>query len=1072
MISAGGPAYAELQVTTNFSFLHCASHPQELVAQSASLGHRAIGIADRNTLAGMVRAHVAAKQCGLRLVVGVRLDFTDAPSMLCFPTDRRAYGRLCCLLTLGRRRAPKGECHIHLSDLFDHELGQIVVVLPSRDPEEGLADHLRRLKVVFADRLYLAGQALMQGDDRERLETLVDIAAKGGVPLVATNDVHYHHPDRRPLCDVLACIREKVTIAEAGSRLWPNAERHLKPPEEMAILFRDHPDALSRTLEIVDRCHFSLDEIKYDYPAESDRGDPQEELERLTVEGAAVRYPQGMPRQVGEAIAREFDLIRKKNYAPYFLTVYDIVRMAREKGILCQGRGSAANSAVCYCLGITSVDPAQSELLFERFVSEERREPPDIDVDFEHERREEVIQYIYEKLGRDRAGLAATVIHYRWRRAIRDVGKVMGLSLDTVAALAKVGWGGETPEQIRDTIGRAGLDPDDAHLLQTIGLTLDLVGFPRHLSQHVGGFVMTRGALCESVPIENAAMAERTVVEWDKDDLEELGMLKVDILALGMLTCVRKCFDLLNSRGYGFRDLADVPRDDPAVYGMMQRADTIGVFQIESRAQMSMLPRLKPASFYELVIEIAIVRPGPIQGDMVHPYLRRKEGLEPITYPKPELEAVLHRTKGVPLFQEQAMKIAMVAARFTASEADGLRRSMATFRNNGTVRNYKDKFIQGMIGNGYERDFAEKCFKQIEGFGEYGFPESHAASFAIIAYVSAWLKHHHPAVFAAGLLNSQPMGFYAPAQIVRDAREHGVEVRPIDVNKSEWDCTLETTRTGKLSLRLGFREAKGLSEEAMRELVKRRGDGYRTLRDLHERAGLTREMMETLAAADAFGSIGLDRRHAHWEIRALAPFSLPLFAAAERAIRPGSNMPSPDAFEEQAIRLPRMPMGEAVVEDYSALQMSLRAHPAELLRSILASEGYETSGRLKTMSDGAPVGVAGLVLVRQRPGTASGVIFATLEDESGIANVVIWPRVFERYRRALLGSRLLGVRGKLQRQDLVIHIVAERLEDLSRHLVRLGEIDSELHPPIAHADEVLHPGTDARAVMPKGRNFH
>ncbi len=1073
MSDASDIGYAELQVTTNFSFLRGASHPAELVDQAVALGHRAIAITDRNTFAGIVRAHVAARENGFRLVVGVRIDLTDAPGVLCFPVDRRAYGRLCCLLTLGRRRAPKGQCHIALADLFDHAGGQIVLAIPPVEPGADFLAHLRRLKTVFADRLYLAGQASLQGDDAPYLARLAEIAAEVGIPLVATNDVHYHHSDRRPLGDVLACIREKVTIDKAGSLLHANAERHLKPAEAMARLFRDYPEAVSRTLEIVERCKFSLAELKYHYPTEAENGDPQAELERLTAIGMAGRYPDGAPEKIRDTIAKELALVRYLEYAPYFLTVYDIVRFGREAGILCQGRGSAANSAICYCLGITSVDPAKTELLFERFISEQRGEPPDIDVDFEHERREEVIQYLYGKYGRDRAGLAATVIHYRWRRAIRDVGKVMGLSLDAVAALSRVGWGGETPEAIREAIVRAGLDPDDPNLTQTILLALELIGFPRHLSQHVGGFVITSGALSESVPIENAAMEDRTVVEWDKDDLEALGMLKIDVLALGMLTCVRKCFEFLNSQGAKLASLADVPPDDPGVYEMMQRADTIGVFQIESRAQMTMLPRLKPKTFYDLVIEIAIVRPGPIQGDMVHPYLRRRDKLEKVNYLKPELEEVLHRTMGIPLFQEQAMKIAMVAAGFSASEADNLRRAMATFKSSGKVTKFREKFIRGMIDNDYPQDFAERCFKQIEGFGEYGFPESHAASFAIIAYVSAWLKHYHPAVFAAGLLNSQPMGFYAPAQIVRDARDHGVEIRPVDVNRSDWDCTLEPSGIqDRAALRLGFREVKGLSEDDMARLAARRGDGYRNLRDLQERAALDRRTMQILAAADAFGSIGLDRRQAHWDIRALAPCSLPLFAAAQKDTRPGSNLPPPDLAEEPVIQLPRMPIGEAVVEDYSVLQMSLRAHPAELLRPGLVAEGYILSRRLATLPNGGRVSVAGLVLVRQRPGTASGVIFATLEDETGVANVIVWPKVYEQYRRALLGARLLGVHGKLQREGLVIHVIADRLEDLSRHLSRLATVDTELRPPLAHADEVGRQIIDVRDVMPKGRNFH
>ncbi|WP_119420240.1 error-prone DNA polymerase [Desertibaculum subflavum] len=1071
------PAYVELQVTTNFSFLRGASQPEELVVAAAALGHPAIGIADRNSLAGVVRAHVMAKEQGIRIVVGARLDFSDAPSVLCYPADRRAYGRLCCLLTTGRRRAPKGECHLTVADLCDQAEGQVVVALAPEEREwsdDTFLRHLRRLRIVCGDRLYLAAQALYRGDDARRIARLARLADIAGVPLVASNDVHYHGRARRPLADVLACIRAKTTLAEAGSLLHPHAERHLKPAAEMARLFRAWPEALARTVEIAGRCRFSLAELAYVYPAESEAGDPQAVLERLAWEGAAMRYPEGVPDKVRKSLADELALIGRLGYAPYFLTVHDIVRFARSQRILCQGRGSAANSVICFCLGITEVNPMQVDLLFARFVSEERKEPPDIDVDFEHERREEVIQYIYRKYGRDRAGLTAVVISYRWRSAIRDVGKVMGLSLDTVAALARVTWGWETIDDAPKVAREAGLDADDANLIRAIGLALELIGFPRHLSQHVGGFVITRGPLSESVPIENAAMEDRTVIEWDKDDIDSLGMLKVDVLGLGMLTCIRKAFGLLQQHHGREVTLASVPQGDPQVYEMLQKADSIGVFQVESRAQMSMLPRLKPRTFYDLVIEVAIVRPGPIQGDMVHPYLRRREGKERVEYPRPELAAVLAKTCGVPLFQEQAMSIAIVAAGFTPGEADKLRRAMATFKRTGTIGHFEKKMIDGMVKNGYPRDFAVRCFKQIEGFGEYGFPESHAASFALLVYVSAWLKRHYPAAFASALINSQPMGFYAPAQIVRDAQAHGVEARPVDVNRSDWDCTLEPSggSANRVALRLGLRLVKGLAEDAATRLVERRGAGYSSIRELWRRAELSRLSLEALAAADAFASMGLDRRKAHWEIRALGDKPLPLFAVVEGMVRPGSNLPPPDLAEEPEVALPAMPLGEALVEDYGSLGLSLKSHPAALLRGALTAEGYVPTARLAETADGSWISVAGIVLVRQRPGTASGVIFATLEDEIGIANVIVWPKVFERYRRTVLGARLLGVHGKLQREGLVVHVIAERLDDLSRHLDRLTTIDSPFEPPLTRADHIRHPGTDARGAMPKGRNFH
>ena len=1079
--------YAELQVTSNFSFLRGASHPHELVLAAAALGHEAIAVTDRNTLAGVVRAHVAAKEVGIRLVVGARLDFTDAPSLLCLPTDRAAYGRLAQLLTLGKRRTVKGQCRLALQDFCEWGEGQMVVALAPETVDAGFAAHLDRLRRRFGPALSLAAQHLYRGDDAARLATLGALADARRVPLVASNDVLYHGPERRPLQDVLTCIREGCTIHEAGTRLLANAERHLKSPAEMARLFRRRPDAIARGREIAAACRFSLDELAYEYPAEPvpEGSTPQAELERLTWLGAAARYPAGIPEGVRATLGKELALIAELRFAPYFLTVHDIVRFARSQDILCQGRGSAANSAVCYCLGITAVDPTKVSLLFERFVSTARNEPPDIDVDFEHERREEVMQYIYRKYGRERAGLTATVISYRPRSAIREVGKALGLSLDTVAVLSKAVSGWSYGEIEPAHIGEVGLDPHDRTLRMAIALAGELIGFPRHLSQHVGGFVITRGPLCESVPIENAAMAERTVIEWDKDDLDALGMLKIDVLALGMLTCLRKAFALMARQHGETYDLASLPKEDAQVYAMLSRADSIGVFQVESRAQMSMLPRLKPREFYDLVIEVAIVRPGPIQGGMVHPYLRRRERLELVHYPKEELRPVLQKTLGVPLFQEQAMHLAIVAAGFTPAEADGLRRAMATFRRNGTIGAYHDKFIGGMLRNGYERDFAERCFNQMKGFADYGFPESHAASFALLVYASAWIKCHRPAVFACALLNSQPMGFYAPAQIVRDAREHGVEVRPADVNASGWDCTLEPLAGRGPALRLGLRSVKGFGAEDAEALVENRGAGYRTVRDLWRRSGLKRRALQALAAADAFASLGLDRRTAQWQVRGLHDTVLPLFLHAETGLPQGGNAPPPDIAHEPAVLLPAMPLGEQVVEDYATLGLSLKSHPARLLRPRLAARGIMPNLRLAQGKDGERVTVGGLVLVRQRPGTASGVIFLTLEDETGIANVVIWNRVYKNFRRVLLGSRLLAVQGKLQKvgkeENVVVHVVAERLIGLNDELQLLGGIESDFDGAMAPADQVRKPGhdprdaiaagRDPRSVMPEGRNF-
>ena len=1026
-------AYAELQATSNFTFLEGASHPHELVETAAALGHRAIAIVDRNSLAGVVRAHAAARRCGIPLVVGARLDLEDGPSALCLPADRAAYGRLSRLLTVGRRRAPKGECRLAWRDVETHAQGQRLVVLP---PVEGLPDRrfaagLARIARRFSH-VFLAASVRFDGRDGERLAALSALSAASGALLVATNDALYHSPERRPLADVLTCIREHCTVDEAGRRLAANAERHLKPPAEMARLFAGYADAVARGAAIAEACAFSLDELAYEYPEETapEGESAQSCLARLTAAGARDRYGGAIPPRVQAQIDHELALIEELGFAPYFLTVHDIVRFARSRGILCQGRGSAANSAVCYCLGITAVDPARHDVLFERFVSAARNEPPDIDVDFEHERREEVIQYIYARYGRDRAGLAATVISYRARSAAREVAGALGLSRDLAGALSRQArrLGGAESGEAR--LRALGLDPGDRRLRLALALADELVGFPRHLSQHVGGFVISHGPLCEIAPIENAAMEDRTVVQWDKDDLDTLGILKIDVLGLGMLTCIRKAFDLIARHAGPRYSLATVPAEDPSVYDMLGRADSLGVFQVESRAQMSMLPRLAPRCFYDLTIEVAIVRPGPIQGGMVHPYLRRRRGEEPVDYPSPELEQVLGKTLGVPLFQEQAMRIAMVAGGFTPDEADALRRAMATFRKTGTIGHFRDKLVEGMVARGYERAFAERCFAQIEGFGDYGFPESHAASFALLVYVSAWLKRRHPAAFAAALLNSQPMGFYAPAQIVRDAREHGVAVRPPDVNRSDWDCALEPDggSPGGFALRLGLRQVKGLDEAAARRLEATRGDGYRSLEALRARAGLADDVLDRLARADAFGSLGLTRREGLWSAAGPGAPPAPLFAAAET--------------REPEVVLPAASPGEEVAEDYANLRLSLKAHPVSLLRGALAARGAVPAGTLAGAADGRSLEVCGLVLSRQRPGTAKGVIFATLEDETGIANIVIWKRVFERYRIAALDAGLLAVRGAVQREGIVVHVVAERLVDLTPMLAGLSEAGS------------------------------
>jgi error-prone DNA polymerase len=1102
-------AYVELAVTTNFSFLRGASHPAEMVATANALGLTAIGIADRNSFAGVVRAYDEAKDRTIKLLIGTRLVTIDGFEVLTYPTDRQAYGRLCQLLTQGNLKAKKGKCHLTFEQILDASEGQIFIALPPEELSHAFAVHLSALVRAAPGRTFLAGVHYHRGDEPRRLGLLAELGERHGAPLVAVNDVHYHAPERRPLLDVVTCIREKCTIAEAGFRLAVNAERHLKAPDEMARLFKNFPDAIARTVAIANACTFSLGQLKYEYPDEPvpPGKTAQQHLEDLTWAGAADRYPKdrfpnGIPTEVQTRLHEELALIAKLDYARYFLTVHDVVAYARKvKNILCQGRGSAANSAVCFCLGITEVNPNESKLLFARFISANRNEPPDIDVDFEHERREEVIQYIYERYGRHRAAICSTVVHYRSRRAIREVGKALGLTEDITSALAKTVWGSgdELPD---DHIRQAGLDPKNPAIRQAVALADELTGFPRHLSQHVGGFVLTRERLDATVPIGNAAMVERTFIEWDKDDIDTLHLMKVDVLALGMLSCLRRGLDLLKSYYGKDYSLASIPKDGtddaPEVYAMLSRADSIGVFQVESRAQMSMLPRLKPQCFYDLVIEVAIVRPGPIQGDMVHPYLRRRDKIDPEHYPSPdpaqgpadELKNVLKRTLGVPLFQEQAMQIAIDAAKFTPDEADGLRRAMATFRHNGTVHLFEDKFIHGMVRRGYERAFAERCFEQIKGFGEYGFPESHAASFALLVYASAWIKCRYPDVFCAAILNSQPMGFYQPAQLVRDARAHGVEIREADVNFSAWDCTLEQApslpspasgggKGGGHAVRLGFRIIGGLAEKELEKLIAARGNGFSSIERLAAIAGVSRFTIERLAEADAFRSLGLDRRAALWAARRLDVIGI---STARRAANVKIENPLPllaphlsdEFFPEQAVALPAMPLSEHVVEDFMATGLSLKAHPVGFFRDRLDALGALRNVELRgdELQQDQTVTVAGLVLVRQRPGTSKGVVFMTLEDETDIANIIVWPKVFAKNRRTVMTARFLAVRGRMQRAGFVIHVVAESFVDLSTELPmlredRLREGGDLFAPKLAGG-----PLPDDEALPLKSRDFH
>jgi error-prone DNA polymerase len=1056
--------YAELHCLTNFSFLRGASHPEELVERAAALGYTALAITDECSVAGVVRAHAAARDQRLPLIVGSELKLADGPQLVLLAMSRRGYAQLCRLITRGRRAAEKGSyrltradlSEVHAADgrqptggcpesLLDNRLvgtapGRLsadtalalddclALWLPGVVPDTG---HGRWLADLFPQRLWIAVELLTTGHDRRRLQCLQSLGRELGLPLVAAGDVHMHVRGRRALQDVLTATRLGTTLERAGLALHPNGERHLRPLARLRELYP--PELLDATCEIAARCTFSLDELRYEYPREivPDGETPSGWLRKLTAQGERSRWPDGTPPAVRTAIDHELALIEELRYEAYFLTVHDIVSHARSLGILCQGRGSAANSAVCYCLRITEVDPARMSLLFERFISRERNEPPDIDVDFEHERREEIIQYVYAKYGRARTALSATVICYRPRSALRDVAKALGLDALQVAALARSmqWWDGERIDDSR--VREAGLDPASPVLVRVLTLARLLVGFPRHLSQHVGGFVIARGLLEELVPIENAAMPERTVIQWDKDDLDALGLLKVDLLGLGMLTAIRRSFALVaQHRGCDWT-LATVPAEDPAVYEMISHGDTVGVFQIESRAQMAMLPRMKPKNYYDLVIEVAIIRPGPIQGDMVHPYLRRRNGLEEVSYPSPEVEGVLKRTLGVPIFQEQVMQLAIVAAGFTPGEADRLRRAMAAWKRKGGLGPFEERLICGMRSRGYADEFARRIFQQILGFGEYGFPESHAASFALLVYVSAWLKRHEPAAFAAGLINSQPMGFYAPSQIVQDARRHGVEVRPVDVSASDWDCTLERSASDALVLRLGLRLVKGLPQAAAARLVAARSTAaFGSLQDLASRARLERKELECLAAAGALVSLAGHRHRAAWQVAGVeAP--LPLF-------------PVPEVVEGiPLLRAPRE--GQDIVADYAHVGLSLHRHPVALLRRRLAGRGIASAAELRVRMPGSTVRTAGLVITRQRPGTASGVTFVTLEDETGFVNLIVWRDLAERQRRELLGARLLGVSGELQLEGEVMHVIAHRLVDLSRWLGALTTRSRDFH---------------------------
>ncbi|TAD85592.1 MAG: DNA polymerase III subunit alpha [Bacteroidetes bacterium] len=1066
--------YIELQVTSNFSFLQGASHPEEIVEQAALLGYNAVAITDVNSFAGLVRAHVAAKNKGIRLITGVHLQLMHGVSVLAYPKNAKGYSELCGLLTMGNLRASKGICHLNPEDVTKHLTQVIVVALPPVNLSPNGASigsfeaELQAYKKVFAQNLYLALHRHYRSNDAKMLALLQNTANRMGIKTVATNNVLYHVPQRRALQDILTCIREKCTIYQAGFKLNAHAERHLKTAQQMQRLFANHAQALANTLHIAAECTFSLDALKYEYPEEitNQQYTPQQTLTQLTWEGAHDFYKGEIPSQITANINHELAFIAQMNYAPYFLTVYDIVRFARQRGILCQGRGSAANSTVCFCLGITSVNPAKFDLLFERFLSAARNEPPDIDVDFEHERREEVIQYIYQKYGRHRAAIVATVTQQHEKGAIRDVARAMGLSQDVIKNLSglilRSGGQGFNLQQV----AAAGINANDVHLQKVIALTNAYMGFPRQLGQHTGGFVICRNTLAELCPVHHARMPNRTCIEWNKDDIDALGFLKVDILALGMLTCIRKAFDLAEQIHGVKLTLANIPQDDEAVYDMICEADTIGVFQIESRAQQSMLPRLRPRCFYDLVIEVAIVRPGPIQGDMVHPYLRRRNGLEPVHYPSKALEAILSRTLGVPLFQEQAMKIAIVAAGFSPTEADQLRRSMATFKSKGLVTHFEKKLIDGMLKNGYALEYAQRVFKQLEGFGSYGFPESHAASFAQLVYVSSWLKCHYPHVFACALLNSLPMGFYQPAQIVADAQKHGVVVRPVDVNHSAWNNTLEEKQGNYHALRLGFKQVSGLRKTDVDLLLQARKQSFTHLLQLSD-VGVSNSGIELLAQADAFTSLQIDRRLALWQA-SVNDKPIALFKGTAHNDEAENNLP-----------LPTMHLAQQVMQDYASTALSLKAHPLSFLRQKLSLLKTITNAALPTTTAGHMATIAGMVLVRQRPQTAKGVWFYTLEDETGVANLVIFPNVFEAHRKVLLQAKILMVSGKVQIEGKVIHVLVSSCFNITKMLATAVATPAEEEDNLGlfSAEQLEHkttplPTVPAQALnLPVGRNF-
>lgn len=1049
--------YVELQVLTHFSLLRGASSPEELFAAAALLGYPALGVGDVGTVAGVVRAWEAQKATGVRSIAGTRVDLSCGRRLILLPTDRPAWSRLTRLLTVGKKRAGKGGCLLHWHDLASWSEGIIAILLPHEADADNLAA-LVDLKAVYGRRGYMALFQRRRPNDAVRIDALARQAGGAGVRAVVTGDVLYHAPEARLLQDVVTAVREKCTVDELRYRREVNADRALKSPAEMVRRFANYPDALRASVDIANACTFDLGELAYQYPHERliEGLNAQEALEQLATEAVERMFDGAVPSAYSTQIAHELKLIAELGYAPYFLTVYAIVREARRRGILCQGRGSAANSCVCFVLAITSIDPIKHELLFERFVSGERREPPDIDVDFEHERREEIIQWIYETYGRNHAALTAVVQRYRARGAVRDVGKALGLPEDLTSSLAGLVWGWSAEGVGEKQVAELNLDLADRRLRLTLDFARKLIGVPRHMSQHPGGFVLTQDRLDDLVPIEPAAMADRQIIEWDKDDIDALKFMKVDVLGLGMLGCMNRAFNMLEETKGVRVGMADLQSDDPDVYAMIQKADTLGTFQVESRAQMAMLPRMKPRRFYDLVIQVAIVRPGPIQGDMVHPYLRRREGLEKPEYPRPELRAVLEKTLGVPLFQEQAMKVAIVGAGFTPAEADQLRRAMATFKFTGGVSHFSEKLIEGMVERGYPREFAERTFRQLEGFGSYGFPESHAASFAKIAYASCWMKHHHPDVFCASLMNAYPMGFYAPAQIVRDAQEHGVVVRPPCINASRWDCTLEPTGGRYLAVRLGLRQVRGLSNTDGAAIVGARGEGaFESVEDVWRRSGVQRAAIEKLADADAYHAFGADRRQGLWKVRGLGEAPLPLFAAADRAAQGFSA-----EGVEPDVALQPLTDGREVVEDYRALQLSLRAHPLTFLRDELARRGVIRCADLATIRDGRHVEVAGIVLVRQKPGSAKGVLFLTIEDETGIANVILWPDRFEAQRRTVMSASMIGMKGRVQKEGEVVHVICDRIIDHGDLLHRVGEMSFPHRT--GRGDAGHHPGSPDR----------